>query len=301
MIDERLNAFRPDLCDKALNGQFIADRYVTPTLHFIVASQCPVFGNAALTGGRITTFVLGEAVHCFEQKEGVAWVQSLRDRYVGYIDASVLSSKNDATVPPSHYVHSAGCFIYEDANIKSQALYYAPMTALLNASERIFDKEGQAWAVCKISETEIGYCHAQNLSLIGSWQKEPFKKAQQVINYPYLWGGGSHAGYDCSQLIQQAFWLCGILLPRDSDLQQKCGGSVEDGDYKANDLIFWQGHVGIMVNHETMLHANARDMRVAEWPVKDAIDRFKSLLGLEVITHRRITKAQNKLKTQNSA
>ena len=181
MIDERLHAFRPDLCDKALKGQFIANRYVTPTLHFIVASQCPVFGNAALTGGRITTFVLGEAVHCFEQKEGVAWVQSLRDRYVGYIDASLLSSKNDATVPPSHYVHSAGCFIYEDANIKSQALYYAPMTALLNASERIFDKEGQAWAVCKISESQIGYCHAQNLSIIGSWQKEPFKRHNRLL------------------------------------------------------------------------------------------------------------------------
>ena len=111
--------------------------------------------------------------------------------------------------------------------------------------------------------------------------------AESLLHSPYLWGGNSRAGLDCSGLVQLAFAAAGIALPGDSDLQQATGQDIPaDAALRRGDLIFWKGHVAIIVDDHRLIHANGHSMSVAYEDTKACIARIMAQAGGPV-THRR--------------
>jgi cell wall-associated NlpC family hydrolase len=100
---------------------------------------------------------------------------------------------------------------------------------------------------------------------------------------PYYWGGKSVLGIDCSGLVQISLEACGMAALRDSDMQEETLGSrlmVNDlGNLNRGDLIFWDGHVGILRDAETLIHANGHHMMVVAEPLKLAVDRIAERYG----------------------
>ncbi|MFK7867157.1 MAG: NlpC/P60 family protein [Alphaproteobacteria bacterium] len=282
-MDRRIHAIRDDLCDISLKDQIKAESYARPDAYRVAVSELALSQHPLPDQPRSSTLVHGEKVSVFEIKQGWAWLQNHRDHYVGYAPVSALALEAESP-DPTHYVKTGSCFLYHAQDIKSAVKFDLCFSALLV----VLEQDGE-WALCQLADGSKGYCQVFHLEKIGRWQLSPAALAMQLINMPYLWGGGSHKGYDCSQIIQQCYWACGVILPRDSDMQQQSGIEIKHAyNLDENDLVFWKGHIGIMVDTMHILHANARDMQVAIWPLKHATTRFKAQLDLDIIAMRRI-------------
>ncbi len=158
-------------------------------------------------------------------------------------------------------------YVFADPSIKARASGPLSMNALVRveAREGRFAKlEGEGWVVEDL------------LSPIGQFEIDPADVAVRYLGAPYLWGGRESLGLDCSGLIQQALYACGRACPRDTDQQQALGEPVEQPALWRNDLVFWRGHVGIMLDAHTLLHANAHHMMVAQEPLAEAIARIEA-------------------------
>ena len=142
----------------------------------------------------------------------------------------------------------------------------------------------------KFIETAYGYIPTNHLSQLSNPETDPAKVALLYLGTPYLWGGNSRSGIDCSGLVQAAMSACRIACAGDSDQQLKSlGRDVEHGtDPERNDLLFWKGHVGLMVDDTTMIHANAHHMCVALEPVDAAIKRIAAQGDGDVTGHKRL-------------
>jgi cell wall-associated NlpC family hydrolase len=133
-----------------------------------------------------------------------------------------------------------------------------------------------------------GFVAARHLRALGDWAGDPAAAALQYLNAPYLWGGRDSLGIDCSGLVQQAHAACGHALPRDSDQQAALGATVEAGALARGDLVFWRGHVGLMLDPATLLHANAFHMAVTAEPLAEAVARIAASGGGAPTGYRRL-------------
>jgi cell wall-associated NlpC family hydrolase len=137
------------------------------------------------------------------------------------------------------------------------------------------------------AQTDDGYVPMSHLRPLGAWADDPVLIAVSFLGCPYLWGGNSHAGIDCSGLIQAAYWACGIGLMGDSDLQQTQGAALPNtAALRRGDLLFWRGHVAMVVDDLRLIHANGHAMCVAYENINDCIARIAAAGGGDV-THRR--------------
>jgi cell wall-associated NlpC family hydrolase len=279
-LDPRRHPYREDLAAEALRGRVAAPRYVAGEVRQVVSAAAPLWSRPERDAGWASQALYGELVTVYDERDGLAWVQLSRDGYVGYVPADALS--RDVTVP-THRVAVPGTCVYAAADAK--ALTGLPLS--LNAVVRVVET-GPSFARLAGG----GFVPARHLAEIGTFATDFAAVAEAFVGTPYVWGGKTRAGLDCSGLVQTALHAAGLDCPRDSDMQMaELGVPVEVRDDLAGlergDLMFWKGHAGILTDGATLLHANAHHMAVAAEPLKGAVERI-ARSGSPVTAIRRI-------------
>lgn len=278
-LDPRRNAFREDLADARLEGLVTAARFVEGRAGQVRVAIAPVFGVPDAGAALTTQLLFGETVRVFEEHEGWAWMQADADGYVGYVPASAIGRD---VVTPTHRIAALSTPALARPELKSPPLVDLPMGARLAV-----EREENGFGALAIG----AFVPMQHLVPIDARAADFVAIAGQFLGAPYLWGGRSRAGIDCSGLVQVAMQAVGFDAPRDTDMQQaEIGAPIELGDdlgaLRRGDLVFWRGHVGIMSDATTLLHANAHHMRVVAEPLAAAVERIKASGG-EIVAVRR--------------
>lgn len=277
--DRRLNAYRPDLADAALEGVVQAERFTEGSAARIGLPIVPARLSPDRVKPRDTEFLLGEPITVFDRGDGWAWVQSRRDGYVGYIDLNAVQFGAPA---PTHRVCAIRSQLYPAPDLKRFALSAVPFGALVRVVDR-----NERWA--QIADGQ--WIYADHLALLDDYDANPVDVALRFLETPYLWGGRSSEGMDCSALIQFALEACGIPCPRDTDMQERQLGriiAIDEDAMKAGDLAFWPGHVGIMIDSERVLHCNATDMATRVWTLENLRAHILRIEKSELRTVRRL-------------
>lgn len=261
--DRRLTPARPDLAAAHLRGIIPAERYVEGVLRTVLATRAALRREPRSNAGLETEALFGEAVRVFEETaEGWCFVQLERDGYVGYMPAEALGP----AFAPTHKICALRSFVFPGPDIK-----LPPVMDLCFASPVAVREVRGTFAV-----TDMGFIPTVHLAPLDVQAQDPVAVALRFLDVPYLWGGRSSLGIDCSGLVQTALMACGIPAPRDSDMQERALGAELplDGPFRRGDLLFWPGHVGLVENGETLLHANAHHMAVARENLADALVRI---------------------------
>lgn len=281
-LDPRRHAYRPDLAALSLRGQITSPRYAAGTVRQVVRPAVPLRREPSPNVGLETEALYGELLKVYDEAEGWAWVQLQKDRYVGYLPSAALSSD---VMPPTHRVKALGTFIYPAADIKSPPQMHLP----LNSAVRITE-----WGerFCRLETS--GFIITRHLAERDRFERDFVDVAERLIGSPYLWGGRTRIGIDCSGLVQMALEAAGISAPRDTDMQMaELGEPLPIPDdlegLQRGDLIFWKGHVGIMADGVMLVHANAHHMAVAVETLPEAVERI-SRQGTPIAAIRRLGK-----------
>ena len=226
-------------------------------------------------GPRDRQLLMGDTVDTLETRGGWTFLRAAKDGYVGYVEAAALESANDMT----HWVCAPATHLYPAPDFKRRE------TAMLSlgARVRVLDEAD------RFAETPHGFIPRTHLRRLGDWESDPIDVAARLLGTPYLWGGNSRSGIDCSGLVQAAMLACGLPCEGDSDQQEETlGHEVPDGSgYAYGDLLFWKGHVGFVAG-ETLLHANAGFMATVHEPLQHAISRIRQQGDGEITRHRRL-------------
>jgi cell wall-associated NlpC family hydrolase len=280
MKDPRLTPARDDLAARELQGEVTAARFVDATIYEVVDGQAPLRRSPSPDAPLDSEALMGERVAVYEIDEGWAWGQLQSDLYVGYLPARALGPPGPE---PTYKVGVPRTLVFPGPSIKLPPVTSLPFGARLGI-ERV---EG-ALAVTSSG----GYVPARHLATVDFNEPDFVAVAERLLGTPYLWGGKSNLGIDCSGLVQLALQACGISCPRDSDMQvQALGKPVRANDEYSNlergDLMFWPGHVAIVRDPHTLIHANAFHMAVALEPIGEAVARI-SRAGSEVSSVRRL-------------
>lgn len=276
-LDPRRYAYRQDLAASALSDKVQAPRYVDGVTQQVIAMRAPVRSAPKVHAPLMTEALHGEAVTVYDSKEGWAWGQLQRDGYVGYIPADHLSSN---VFNPTHTVRVRATHIYPSPDIKTPPIDMLSFGARLSADGR----EGRF-----LSLARGGYVFAEHCVGAGDKLKDYVRAAERLVGTPYLWGGKTSLGLDCSGLVQLALNAAGIECPRDTDMQEaEVGATVEgviedDGTLKGGlergDLMFWKGHVAIAQSGDWIVHASGHQMETVMEPLRHALERIAQSWG----------------------
>jgi cell wall-associated NlpC family hydrolase len=274
--DKRLHAFRPDLADAKLKGEVSADRFVTGRQARIVAPVADMLSEPRPDAGLNTQLLRGDDVTVFEEAEGWAWVQAARDGYVGYVSGGFLGPRDDA---PTHVVSAPRSFLYPGPDLRFPRLGELSLGSSVTVSD-FAETRGTRYGLLSTGEAII----AAHLRPIGEVSDDYVAVAETLLMTPYLWGGSTAFGIDCSGLVQLAMRMAGRDVLRDSDMQAATIGEPIDlaegySGLTRGDLVFWKGHVAIMTDDRTMIHANGHTMLVSREGLTEAIDRIGYLYG----------------------
>jgi cell wall-associated NlpC family hydrolase len=279
-FDRRFTPARPDLAAAHLQGQVEATTFVQGREMQIAAPIADVRSAPAPDASLDTQALCGERVTLYEEHEGWAWCQLQRDGYVGYLPAHMLARP---AAEPTHRVAVLRTFIYPGPNMK-----LPPLDALPFGAEVRVESGGDYVRIAG-----HGFVYAPHLQPIAQYEPDFVAIAERFLNVPYLWGGKSGLGVDCSGLVQISLGAAGIEAPRDTDIQARSIGAEvaldEPLHLRRGDLLFWKGHVGIMCDAQTLLHANAHHMLVAREPLAEARARILEKSFGPITTVRRLS------------
>jgi cell wall-associated NlpC family hydrolase len=267
-FDPRLTPARPDRAASHLEGEVEAARFVEGKAREVVEAQAPVRGSPAPDAPLMTEALKGERVTVYDTtEEGWAWGQLEADGYVGWLPANALAEPG---LPPTHKVAALRTLVFPAPSIKLPPIEALPLGARL----AIVRNEAQ-FAVAASG----GFLPSAHLVPVDSTAEDGVAIAEMFLHAPYLWGGKTSAGVDCSGLVQVALTACGMPCPRDSDIQERVLGRQLDpapgfSDLRRGDLVFWKGHVAIVRDDRSLIHANAFHMAVTIEPIRAAVERI---------------------------
>jgi len=275
-LDRRLHAYRNDLADARLKGQVEAGRFIAGRPARIGVPVADMLAAPAAAAGMNTQLLLGEDLLVFEEEPEWAWAQAMRDNYVGYVARSAIATEGDE---PTHAVSVPRTFVYSAADLK------LPRRTCLSMGSRVSvdgfaETRGTKYAVLASGEALI----AAHLRPVGEYSDDYVAVAEELLSTPYLWGGASAFGIDCSGLVQLSMRMAGRTVPRDSDMQAAGLGEPFDpgidlAGLRRGDLVFWKGHIAIMLDGQNIIHANGHTMTVSREPLSEAVERIAYLYG----------------------
>lgn len=289
-LDPRLHAFRPDLADVRLGGKVDAEVFVDGVPGRVLKPIVNVKGVASIEANTEHQFLFGDEVFIFDETEGMSWVQSKLDGYVGYVESNNierLGTKSAKTLA-THMICVPMTFCYPNAELR------APPVRALSIGSRVnvnFLETSRGTQYARLEDVRLedggleggGWVIEKHLRKIDNHALDYVKVCELLLNIPYLWGGASGLGVDCSSLVQLSMRLCGSNVLRDSDMQAaSLGKEIEPGNnlenLKRGDLIFWRGHVAVhkgnvhQIPH--IIHASGHTMCVTIEPLHEAIERI---------------------------
>jgi cell wall-associated NlpC family hydrolase len=263
---KRLHAYRDDLADERLRGQVHAGRYVKGKAAQVSDAVASLRRAPADDAMQVTQALFGETLLVFETRDGWCWVQLDEDGYVGYVRADALSEN---VMEATHRVSVPATFKFAGPDLKSQPAIMLPLNGRLSV-------RGEENGYLRLAAG--GYVYAAHCTGSGTYGTDWVSVAEQFLHVPYLWGGKTSHGLDCSGLVQVALQAAGVAALRDSDMQEESlGTAVAQGtELRRGDLVFWTGHVGIMRDDRILLHANGHHLMVVSEPLDEAIARIAS-------------------------
>ena len=276
-LDPRIHAYRDDLAAGGLRDRIVAPRYAVGESRQVRSGIAPLQQAPSDEAEQISELLFGEVFTVYDEARGWAWGQAEADGYVGYLAADGLAE----TVVPTHVVRDPLAFLRPEPRAQAMPLASLAMTARVAVAAIEGDHARLATG---------GFVAAVHLAPLGDVEHDPAATAERFLGAPYLWGGRTALGIDCSGLVQIALQRAGIAAPRDSDMQESLGAALPAGDLDAlqrGDLVFWRGHCAIVLDADRLVHANGGDMKVAITPLRETIARYARDLDLPVSALRR--------------
>ncbi|MBT3071527.1 C40 family peptidase [Rhodomicrobium sp. Az07] len=266
-LDPRLHAYREDLAAASLQDRVRAQRYVHGEVRQVAAPSAPVRVAPKFEAEQATEALSGELVTLYEVRDGFGWVQLHEDGYVGYMQLDALSSLVEDN---THRVSARLTYLYPVPDMKR------PPITKLSFSSTVLPISRADGRFLELSRG--GYIFADHLVGIRERAREFVRVAERMVGVPYLWGGKTSLGIDCSGLVQVSLQAAGVPSLRDTDMQMASAGEALDPSnldaIQRGDLIFWKGHVAIAQSPDWMIHASGHHMEVVVEQIRRAVERY---------------------------
>ena len=276
--DKRTTPIRGDLADIKLAGKLFAPHYAVPMIRSCIVPSAMMHEQADGDSTGTSELIYGEDFAVLDVAGIWAWGYTVHDDYLGYVALAALAERPIAR----HFVTTSGALLLSAPDIKSQTKLRLHMGAKLVC--------GEPSACGEFLECDGGYVAAAQVAEFGAVAGDPASLAEKLIGTPYLWGGRSGDAIDCSGLVQLIYGMKGIVLPRDTDMQQDVVGRAlaDDEQLQRNDLVYFPGHVGIMADSETLIHATAHHMQTVAEPLAEVVSRYAGNDSGAILARRRV-------------
>ena len=276
--DPRAWPVRTDLAADFLRGQVVRDRYASGVHYRVRVDVLSLRARPDKAAGRVSELLFGEDILVYDIDGAWAWGQCQTDGYVGYARIDGLAEAQDTA--PDHEPVVLRSTVYSRPDFRSEPVRPLHLGSRLTVLDRHADY---------VLTDAGGWVFARHLERFGQCREPHVAAARRFLGTPYLWGGRSSFGLDCSALVQLALARAGRAAPRDSDQQEAAvGGVVEAGIAAAmcGDLLYMPGHVAMMTTNDRVIHANVHHMAVEEEPLEAFLRRLTAL-NLTITTVRR--------------
>jgi hypothetical protein len=266
---------RPNLAPVACEAIERAEAYAEPRRVRVGVIATSLKAAPDHGAEQASQLLFGEGFDVLREESGFAWGQTWRDGYVGWVDASALRSE---TPEPTHWVTAPRAAVLSRPRLRAPCVGVLGMNAVVaidQTVEAFSEIVGLGWvATVQLAPLGLGFVAAT-------------ASATAFLGAPYVWGGRDGAGLDCSGMVQQSLHAAGLACPRDADQQAALGVEIAPEHLSAGDLVAWRGHIGMMLDTERLIHANAHHMAVAIEPLATAVARIEAAGGGGPTAYRR--------------